>query len=166
MLSPIQNVCLLLTLLSPTVFSFTTVRTFTKSTRLYSEEVDTTEDRRNPNNPNLPEVAGDFDWDEKYGDDPEWITENIPGKVALGDVELAKQVAALSALEEKWRKDRVRAEYEEKRLLGWSKQAETYNGRFAMFFLVVGLVTEYYTDVSFPGQIEEMLRVGGFIGLE
>jgi len=59
-----------------------------------------------------------------------------------------------------------RAEYEEKRLLGWSKQAETYNGRFAMFFLVVGLVTEYYTDVSFPGQIEEMLRVGGFIGLE
>jgi len=35
-----------------------------------------------------------------------------------------------------------------------------------MFFLVVGLVTEYYTDVSFPGQIEEMLRVGGFIGLE
>jgi hypothetical protein len=40
-----------------------------------------------------------------------------------------------------------------------------YNGRFAMFFLVVGLLTEYWTGVTFPGQIEEMLRVGGFIEL-
>jgi len=34
-----------------------------------------------------------------------------------------------------------------------------------MFFLVVGLLTEYWTGVSFTGQIEEMLRVTGVIGM-
>ena len=56
-------------------------------------------------------------------------------------------------------------QYEAARLLGWTKQAETYNGRFAMFFLVVGLLTEYWTGVSLPGQIEEMLRVAGVIDM-
>ena len=123
-------------------------------------------DRRNPDRPELPELKGDFDWDERYKGDDDWITENVPGKVVLNEVELAAQVTALSKLEEKWRKERVQKEYEKERLLGWTAQAETYNGRFAMFFLVVGLLTEYWTGVSIPGQIEEMLRVGGFIGFD
>mmetsp|Transcript_17758 Transcript_17758/g.22080 ORF Transcript_17758/g.22080 Transcript_17758/m.22080 type:complete len:187 (+) Transcript_17758:152-712(+) len=129
-------------------------------------ELEIAEEKRNPKNPNLPEVVGDFDWDEKYKDDPEWITEGVPGKVVLSEVELARQVSALNALEEKWRKERVRNEYEEARLLGWSEQAEMYNGRFAMFFLVVGLLTELWTGISIPGQIEEMARVGGFISFD
>lgn len=103
------------------------------------------------------------DDDAAFADDEEWITESVPGKVVLNEVELAQQVSALSQLEEKWRKDRVRQEYDDAALLGWSKQAETYNSRFAMFFLTVGLLTEYWTGVTIPGQIEEMLRVGGFI---
>ena len=67
------------------------------------------------------------------------------------------------ALEKKWRNVRLDEEYEEKRLTGWSKQAEMYNGRFAMFFLVTGLLTEKWTGVTFPGQIEELLRTTGFI---
>ena len=67
------------------------------------------------------------------------------------------------ALEEKYRRVREDQEYEDARLLGWTKQAEMYNSRFAMFFLVVGLLTEYWTGVDLPGQIEEMLRVGGVI---
>eukprot|EP00568_Trieres_chinensis_P006177 CAMPEP_0183307708 /NCGR_PEP_ID=MMETSP0160_2-20130417/18869_1 /TAXON_ID=2839 ORGANISM="Odontella Sinensis, Strain Grunow 1884" /NCGR_SAMPLE_ID=MMETSP0160_2 /ASSEMBLY_ACC=CAM_ASM_000250 /LENGTH=170 /DNA_ID=CAMNT_0025471355 /DNA_START=75 /DNA_END=587 /DNA_ORIENTATION=+ len=119
---------------------------------------------RNPDRPELPEIKGDYDWDAKFAGDPDWITENVPGKIVLNEVELAAQVAALGNLEEKWRKERMQKEYDEARILGWTARAETYNGRFAMFFLVVGLLTEYWTGVTIPGQIEEMLRVGGFIG--
>ena len=154
--------------------SFVTKPLFLSSEASAADQTDITKDieleiageKRNPKNPNLPEVVGDFDWDEKYKDDPEWITENVPGKIVLSEVELAKQVSALNALEDKWRKERVREEYEAARLLGWSQQAEMYNGRFAMFFLVVGLLTELWTGISIPGQIEEMARVGGFISFD
>lgn len=134
-----------------------------------STEVDEEKDQfpepgRNPDNPDLPEIKGDYDWDAKYSGDPDWQTTDVPGKVVLGDLEIAAQATALGKLEEQWRKERVREEYDGARLLGWTGQAETYNGRFAMFFLVVGLLTEYWTGITIPGQIEEMARVGGFIG--
>jgi hypothetical protein len=132
----------------------------------FAEEKDVVEDRRNPDRPELPELKGDFDWDEKFGADDDWITENVPGKIVLNELQLAAQVAALNKLEEKWRKKRANEEYDDARLLGWTKQAETYNGRFAMFFLVVGLLTELWTGISLPGQVEEMLRVGGVIGFD
>lgn len=122
--------------------------------------------RMNPDRPELPELKGDFDWDEKFGSDEDWLVDNVPGKVVLNDLQLAAQVTALGKLEEKWKKERLQEEYDAARLLGWTAQAETYNGRFAMFFLVVGLLTELWTGVSFPGQVEEMLRVGGVIGFE
>merc|ERR1712071_640628 len=124
-----------------------------------AEEIDVTE-RRNPDRPELPEVKGDFNWDERFGGDEDWITNDVPGKSVMNEVELAAQVTALSKLEEKWRKDRVVKEYEKMRLLGFTRQAETYNGRFAMFFLVVGLLTEQ------GPRGEEMLRVGGFLGVD
>ena len=120
----------------------------------------------NPDNPNLPELKGDFDWDAKFGGDDDWITEGVPGKVVLNEVELASQVTALNKLEEKWRKERQIEDYESSKTAGWVENAETLNGRFAMFFLVTGLLTEYWTGVSMPGQVEEMLRIGGFIGFD
>lgn len=120
--------------------------------------------RRNPDRPELPELKGDFDWDAKFGGDDDWITENVPGKIVLNEIELAAQVTELNKLEERWRKQRINREYEKARILGWTEQAEMYNGRFAMFFLVVGLLTEYWTGVSMPGQVEELLRVAGVIG--
>ena len=134
----------------------------TKTTIFSTEEE--TEPPRNPDRPELPEIKGDFDWDAKFGGDDDWIVDNIPGKMALSDVELAAQSTALGKIEEEYRKVRVQQEYDDARILGWTSQAETYNGRYAMFFLVVGLLTEYWTGVSIPGQIEEILRVGGFIG--
>ena len=122
------------------------------------------EPEMNPDNPNLPLVKGDYDWDAEYAADSDWITENVPGKIVVGDVELAAQVTALTKLEEGYRKTRQAKEYEEARIIGWVPKAETYNGRFAMFFLAVGLLTEYWTGITIPGQIEEMARVGGFIG--
>mmetsp|Transcript_33808 Transcript_33808/g.100852 ORF Transcript_33808/g.100852 Transcript_33808/m.100852 type:complete len:185 (-) Transcript_33808:374-928(-) len=119
---------------------------------------------RNPDRPELPEIKGDYNWDDAFAGDPDWITENVPGKVVLDEVRLAAQVTALSKLEDQWRKERLQVEYDDARILGWTGMAETYNSRFAMFFLVVGLLTEYWTGVTIPGQIEEMLRVGGFIG--
>ena len=122
--------------------------------------------RMNPDNPNLPELKGDFDWDAKFGGDDDWITENVPGKVVLNEVDLAKQVTALNQLETKWRKEREIEEYEADRKTGFVEVAELANGRFAMFFLATGLLTELWTGVSMPGQVEEMLRIGGFIGFD
>ena len=122
------------------------------------------EPEMNPDNPILPALKGDYDWDAEFAADPDWITENVPGKIVLNEVELAAQATALSKLEEGYRKERLAKEYEEARIIGFVPMAEMYNGRFAMFFLVVGLLTEYWTGISIPGQIEEMARVGGFIG--
>jgi hypothetical protein len=131
-----------------------------------SMENDVNEPAMNPDNPALPELKGDFDWDAKFGGDPDWITENVPGKIVLNELELAQQIAALGQLEEKWRKEQLQREYEENKTVGFVQNAELLNGRFAMFFLATGLLTEYWTGVSMPGQVEEMLRIGGFIGFD
>ncbi len=120
----------------------------------------------NPVNPNLPEVKGDFDWDAKFGGDDDWITENVPGKIVLDEITLAKQVTALNALEETYRKQRIQKEIDDYQTTGWVTNAEQMNGRFAMFFLMVGLFTESFTGVTLPGQVEEMLRILGFIGFD
>ncbi|KAL3943789.1 MAG: hypothetical protein SGBAC_002161 [Bacillariaceae sp.] len=131
-----------------------------------AEGDDDDEPKMNPDNPNLPELKGDFDWDEKFGGDDDWITTNVPGKMVLSELELAEQATALGALETKWRKEREIKEYEASRKTGWTSLAELANGRFAMFFLVTGLLTELWTGVTLPGQVEEMLRIGGFIGFD
>ena len=118
----------------------------------------------NPDKPELPEIKGDFDWDAKFAGDEDWIVANVPGKMVVSDLELAAQNTELIKIEEKYKKVRLSQEYDKARILGWTGRAETFNGRFAMFFLVVGLLTEYWTGVTIPGQIEEMARVGGFIG--
>jgi hypothetical protein len=99
---------------------------------------------------------------EEQANDADWITENIPGKTVMGEIELAQQVTALTKMEDKWRKERSFEEYDVERMLGWTERAEMYNGRFAMFFLVTGLLTELWTGYSFPEQVEEMLRITGF----
>ena len=122
------------------------------------------EPEMNPDNPNLPALKGDYDWDAEYAADDDWITENVPGKMVVNEVDLAAQVTELTQFEDKYRKARKAKEYEAARIIGFVPKAETFNGRFAMFFLVVGLLTEYWTGITIPGQIEEMARVGGFIG--
>jgi len=120
----------------------------------------------NPDLPNLPEVKGDFDWDAKFGGDDDWITENVPGKIVMNEIELAKQVTALNKLEEKFRKVRLQEEYDDYQVTGWVGNAEILNSRFAMFFLAVGLFTESFTGDTLPGQVETMLRILGFIGFD
>ena len=114
----------------------------------------------------LPELKGDFDWDAKFAGDDDWITEDVPGKIVLDEVTLAKQVTALDKLESGWRKERLQAEYEGDKKIGFVEGAEKLNGRFAMFFLVTGLLTELWTGISIPGQVEEMLGVGGVLGFD
>ena len=41
---------------------------------------------------------------------------------------------------------------------GWGPSPEIINGRSAMFFIIVGLVTEYYTGRSLPQQVYTMLQ--------
>ncbi|KAL7525377.1 hypothetical protein ACHAXR_000981 [Thalassiosira sp. AJA248-18] len=118
----------------------------------------------NPDNPNLPALKGDYDWDAEYAADDNWITENVPGKIVVNEIDLAAQVTELTKIEDRFRKVRKANEYEAARIIGFVPKAEIFNGRWAMFFLVVGLLTEYWTGITIPGQIEEMARVGGFIG--
>lgn len=125
------------------------------------------EPQMNPDRPELPQLKGDFDWDEKYATDEDWLSgPSVPGRMVLNEIELAAQVTALTNLEETWRKERVVFEYDAAQKVGWSYKAETMNSRFAMFFLVVGLLTEYWTGITIPGQIEEMLRISGVIGFD
>lgn len=120
----------------------------------------------NPDYPDLPELKGDFDWDQKFRGDDDWIVEDVPGKVVLNEIELAEQATKLGKLEDKWRRDREISEYEDSAKIGFVEGAEKLNGRAAMFFLVTGLLTEYWTGISMPGQVEEMLRIGGIIGFD
>jgi hypothetical protein len=160
----------LLSLILPAVGAFAPpafhARKHAVSLRETESDIDIDEPRMNPDNPNLPELKGDFDWDAKFGGDDDWITEDVPGKVVLNEVVLAQQVTALNKLEEMWRKDRLREEYAVEQKVGFVEKAELLNGRTAMFFLVTGLLTEYWTGINLPGQVEEMLRIGGFIGFD
>ena len=124
------------------------------------------EPRVNPDRPELPEIPGEYDWDAKYSGDADWVTnpEEIPGKRVLSELELAQQAAALGKLEDEWRNRRDAEEDEDAKKVGFVARAEMLNGRTAMFFLVTGLLTEYWTGVSLPGQVEEMLRITGVIG--
>ena len=76
----------------------------------------------------------------------------------FSDVELAEQDAKLTALAEKWEKREALLEYEETIRSGFGPAPETINGRFAMFFFVTGLITEYYTGQSLPQQLYTMLQ--------
>ena len=48
-----------------------------------------------------------------------------------------------------------------RRILGWTKANEINNGRWVMMGLLVGLLTEYATGVSFIGQLKLMLSYSG-----
>jgi hypothetical protein len=81
----------------------------------------------------------------------------------LNDVELAEQITALDGIAKELRKEAAAKAYDEAQLFGWCAQAETINGRFSMFFFVVGLLTEQFTGESVPQQIVTMLEVVGIL---
>ena len=47
------------------------------------------------------------------------------------------------------------------RTLGWTKSNEISNGRWVMFGLLVGMMTEYATGVDFPNQLKLTVSVLG-----
>lgn len=52
---------------------------------------------------NRPTIRGDYDWDERYKDDPDWITgDAVPGKMKMTDEQVEAQQRALDALADKW----------------------------------------------------------------
>ena len=138
-----------------------------RTSLILAADASETETPRNPDRPELPELKGDFDWDEAYKEDDDWLTgDAVPGKMQLNEIELAQQVTELTKLEDKWRNERLDTEYEESQKIGFVEGAETLNGRFAMFFLVTGLLTELWTGQTMPQQVEEILRIAGVIGFD
>lgn len=96
-------------------------------------------------------------------DDSDIFETEVPGKIVLTPEQLAEQRQALERYAEILRQDRLKTEARKSRLFGFVPFAETLNGRFAMFFFVTGLLTEYWTDYSIPDQIELLLRTLGVI---
>mmetsp|Transcript_2542 Transcript_2542/g.4429 ORF Transcript_2542/g.4429 Transcript_2542/m.4429 type:complete len:154 (-) Transcript_2542:2182-2643(-) len=86
-----------------------------------------------------------------------------PVKVPLTELELAEQRRELTAYADELKRERIARETEENKLFGWTANAETINGRFAMFFLTVGILTEYWTGQSIPEQVITMLETLGVI---
>jgi hypothetical protein len=81
----------------------------------------------------------------------------------LNDVELAEQITVLDKAAKELRRSGQDEAFDTAQLIGWCAQAQTVNGRFAMFFIVVGLLTEQFTGQSMPQQIVTMLRVSGVL---
>jgi hypothetical protein len=77
------------------------------------------------------------------------------------EMELAEQEAKLTALAKKWERREEEEEYWDSIRSGFGPGPERINGRFAMFFLITGLATEYYTGQSIPQQVETLLQTFG-----
>ena len=86
-----------------------------------------------------------------------------PGKMEVNEIEMVERSAKLDALSAKWRKRQEQLEWDQGLNVGWVFKAETVNGRLGMFFLIVGLITEYYTGESLPQQTLTMFRTLGIV---
>ena len=52
------------------------------------------------------------------------------------------------------------------RVLGWTPNNEISNGRWVMFGLLIGMLTEYGTGVDFVDQIKLMLTYMGIADMD
>lgn len=60
----------------------------------------------------------------------------------------------------------VRTETVQKsQVFGWTRKNEITNGRWVMFGLLVGLMTEYATGVDFPNQIKLLVSYLGILDI-
>jgi hypothetical protein len=81
-----------------------------------------------------------------------------PNNPNLPEVKVTLIGTALNQQEEKRRKEASWEEYDDSATVGWVVKG------WDMFFLgVTGLLTEPWTGESLPGQVEEMLMIGGFL---
>nr|UXY87736.1 hlip [Cryptomonas curvata] len=85
------------------------------------------------------------------------------GKIKLNELEIKERERKLKALAENWKLERQKKEEYEKKAFGFSKNSEILNGRLAMFFLVTGLLTEYWTKQNIIQQVETIIRTLGLI---
>uniref|UniRef100_A0A7S4C0U6 Uncharacterized protein n=1 Tax=Chrysotila carterae TaxID=13221 RepID=A0A7S4C0U6_CHRCT len=88
---------------------------------------------------------------------------NNPAFEPFTEVELAEQSAKLDALAKKWRKRQLQENDAMSQQVGFCLNAEQINGRSAMFFLLTGLVTEYYTGESVPQQCYTLFQTLGLV---
>jgi hypothetical protein len=92
--------------------------------------------------------------------------DQIPGKITLDVATLQAQQKDLENFARQLRRERLDKEAEESRVLGFTPTAEIINGRAAMFFITVGVATEYWTGESMPKQVETLLSTIGLLPLD
>lgn len=113
----------------------------------------------------LPRTVGETD-SEQNGDTSEHLKSNLEERKIIDfsftPEELQEQAKRLDRLAEEWRQERLEQEKEANRKFGFTPFAETLNGRLAMSFLVVGLLTEHWTGFTIVDQILYLLEILGF----
>ncbi|EME32199.1 high light inducible protein isoform 1 [Galdieria sulphuraria] len=90
------------------------------------------------------------------------LEQNQPIDFSFTPEELREQARKLDELAEVWREERLQQEREANRKFGFTPFAETLNGRLAMSFLLIGLLTEYWTGFTIVDQIAYILEILGF----
>eukprot|EP00475_Leptophrys_vorax_P013059 TRINITY_DN19447_c0_g1_i1.p2 TRINITY_DN19447_c0_g1~~TRINITY_DN19447_c0_g1_i1.p2 ORF type:complete len:149 (-),score=5.32 TRINITY_DN19447_c0_g1_i1:168-614(-) len=82
---------------------------------------------------------------------------------AAGGVTIEFQRQAAKDMVAYFQDKKFEEEARESQILGWTSKNEIGNGRWAMFGLAIGLLTEYATGVSFPDQLFIILSNLGIV---
>jgi hypothetical protein len=89
-------------------------------------------------------------------------------RAAAGDaapgVTLEYQRAKAKELTKFFKQQAFNATINDNTVFGWTESNEIGNGRWVMFGLFVGMVTEYATGVDFPNQLKLTVSVLGIAG--
>jgi len=115
--------------------------------------------------PNQSAPPNTTNWPPLECDGEGWPVISRDPKEPLPEEFVEKQRVALEALRKDLLRERFERESAEAPVFGWTATAEVWNARAAMFGIVVGLLTEYWTQESIVQQVVDILKVLGFVEL-
>lgn len=83
-----------------------------------------------------------------------------------GVVTIQFQRARAKEMQQYFQDQKLQAAVEKSKVFGWTEANEIGNGRWVMFGLLVGVLTEVATGVDFPNQLRLMFSYLGIVDLE
>eukprot|EP00878_Enallax_costatus_P014974 GHUV01015678.1.p1 GENE.GHUV01015678.1~~GHUV01015678.1.p1 ORF type:complete len:136 (+),score=28.94 GHUV01015678.1:128-535(+) len=83
-----------------------------------------------------------------------------------GEVTIEYQRQRAKEMRQYFQDRKLEAQVKKGPLFGWTPANEIGNGRWVMFGVFVGLLTEFATGVDFPGQVGLLLTYLGIVDLD
>jgi hypothetical protein len=93
-------------------------------------------------------------------------TAQVAESSTTGDVTIEYQRQRAKEMRQYFQNRKQEAQVRRGPLFGWTPANEIGNGRWVMFGVFVGLLTEYATGVDFPDQLKLLLSYLGIVDLE